>query len=152
VKLRVLRGERGTATLEFALVIPLVLLVVLAAMDFARALLAYTTVTNASREGVRYAVLNPTADHDQIEERVERRSVPLDRRALAVTVSYSYDNGATFLTWSDGIRERRPPERILVRVTVHYPWHAASAVAGAFFSATLQSQGFVSTSFMELRR
>jgi Flp pilus assembly protein TadG len=146
---RRLGSDAGTAALEFALVIPIVLLVMLTALDFTRALLAYSTISNASREGVRYAVLHPTKGVRDIEEAVESRSRPLDKRALTVSVSYSED-GSQFASWP--VAESRPPRRVVVRVEVSYPWQAASAVAGAFFAAATQSQGFVSTSLMEMRR
>jgi Flp pilus assembly protein TadG len=52
------RGIRGQALVEFALVIPIFLLVMLALFDLGRAVFAYNTLTNAAREGVRMAIVN----------------------------------------------------------------------------------------------
>lgn len=49
--------DRGTAAVEFALVLPLLLLVVLGIIDFGRALNAQITLTQAAREGARLAAL-----------------------------------------------------------------------------------------------
>lgn len=53
-------GERGTAAVEFALLMPLLLLLVLGVIDFGRAFNAKLTVTHAAREGAR--TLAVTAD------------------------------------------------------------------------------------------
>ena len=50
--------SRGQALMEFALVIPIFLLVVVALFDMGRAVFAYNTLTNAAREGARMAIVN----------------------------------------------------------------------------------------------
>jgi hypothetical protein len=55
----------GQALVEFALVLPILLLVAVGIMDFGRALFVYSEVSNASREAVRYAAVDP-ADCDGI--------------------------------------------------------------------------------------
>src|SRR3954468_656604 len=52
------RRGRGQALVEFALVIPLFLLILMAVFDFGRAVFAYNSVTNAAREGTRFAIVN----------------------------------------------------------------------------------------------
>jgi Flp pilus assembly protein TadG len=47
--------DRGAAAVEFALVLPLLLLILFAIIDFGRALNAQITLTQAAREGVRLA-------------------------------------------------------------------------------------------------
>jgi Flp pilus assembly protein TadG len=49
------RGEDGAAAVEFALILPLLVLLVLGAMDFGHRLYLQHIITNASREGARYA-------------------------------------------------------------------------------------------------
>ena len=51
------RGERGQATIELALTLPLLLLVVLGLFDFGLMFQRFEVVTNAAREGARLAVL-----------------------------------------------------------------------------------------------
>lgn len=50
--------DRGQAIVEFALVIPLIALMVMALFDGGRAVLYYTELTNASRVGARVAMVN----------------------------------------------------------------------------------------------
>ena len=51
-------GGRGQALAEFALAIPLVLLLLVAVFDVGRAVFAYNAITNAAREGARLAIVN----------------------------------------------------------------------------------------------
>lgn len=53
------RGGKGQGMLEFALVLPLFLLVLMAIIDFGWILLVYSNIFNATREGVRYGVTRP---------------------------------------------------------------------------------------------
>jgi Flp pilus assembly protein TadG len=51
------RGERGSQLIEFSLVLPLLLLVMLGIVDFGFLFQRYEVLTNAAREGARVAVL-----------------------------------------------------------------------------------------------
>jgi Flp pilus assembly protein TadG len=51
------RRDRGAAAVEFALLLPLLLLLVFGIIDFGRALNAQITLTQAAREGARLAAL-----------------------------------------------------------------------------------------------
>jgi Flp pilus assembly protein TadG len=55
--LRLPRGERGAALVEFALVLPLLLVVIAGVVDFGFLFQRYEVVTNAAREGARLASL-----------------------------------------------------------------------------------------------
>ena len=50
------KRRKGAVVVEFALVLPLFLLVVFAVIEFSRAFFVQNMLTNASREAVRYAV------------------------------------------------------------------------------------------------
>lgn len=54
--------SRGQALVEFAIVIPLLLLMVLALFDGGRAVIYYTELTNATRVGARVAMVNQSHD------------------------------------------------------------------------------------------
>ena len=56
------RRERGQAMVEFALVLPIFLLVLLGVFDFGRAIYAYNDVANAAREGARTAIIYQSED------------------------------------------------------------------------------------------
>ena len=56
-------SERGAAAVEFAILLPLLLMLVLGTIEFGRAYNAQITLTNAARDGVRVMAINndPTA-------------------------------------------------------------------------------------------
>ena len=56
-RLTALRSERGAELVEFALVMPLLLILIGGITDFARLFFSYEIVTNAAREGARLASL-----------------------------------------------------------------------------------------------
>ena len=66
---RRLACDKGAELIEFALVFPLLLLVMVGIMDFGLLFQRYETVTNAAREGARIAVLPGYAQAD-VEARV----------------------------------------------------------------------------------
>jgi Flp pilus assembly protein TadG len=71
---------------ELALVLPLLILVLVGIFDFGRAIYAYNTVLNASREAARQAVVDQTLAH--IEERAVDHAVALGITAADVSVDY----------------------------------------------------------------
>jgi Flp pilus assembly protein TadG len=58
------RGERGANLVEFALVLPLLVLLLAGVADFGRAFNNYMIITNASREGARYASRFPWLENE----------------------------------------------------------------------------------------
>ena len=60
--------QHGQALVEFALVLPILLVVLIGIMDFGRAFFVYSEVSNAAREAVRYAAVN-SGDCEEIANR-----------------------------------------------------------------------------------
>ncbi len=58
-------GERGTALLEAAVTIPILLLIAVGIFEFGRAYQTWQVLTNAAREGARVSVL-PSGDSDSV--------------------------------------------------------------------------------------
>jgi Flp pilus assembly protein TadG len=69
VTTRRFHSERGAELIEFALVVPLLLFIIMGLIDFGFLFQRYEVVTNAAREGARIAVLPGYADAD-VEARV----------------------------------------------------------------------------------
>ena len=59
-----LRSERGAELIEFALVLPLLMFIILGLVDFGFLFQRFEVVTNAAREGARMAVLPGYATAD----------------------------------------------------------------------------------------
>jgi Flp pilus assembly protein TadG len=88
------RDERGVALVEFALVLPLLVLICLGTVDFGRAYARWNSVKNAAREGAAYAQLHPgrvsntgatCANPNNIEWHVHNESDVVNTFAVAVT-------------------------------------------------------------------
>ena len=94
------RGDRGAAAVEFALVVPILLVVLFGIIDFGFAINRYSIVNNAAREGVREASLG--ASEAEIRAAVTRGLSDLGG-------SYTFDvgckkpDGTTSCTsWTNG--------------------------------------------------
>ena len=79
-------SQRGNGLVEFALVMPLVALIIVAIFDFGRGVYAYNAVANAAREGARYGVAAPT-DDSGIIAKTRQMALGLDLADLTVTVT-----------------------------------------------------------------
>lgn len=88
-------GERcqGQGLVEFALVLPVFLLLILGTMNFGYVFAAYTNLVHAAREGVRYGMVRPE-DTSGVCDRVEGQVFLTTFEASEVTVSYP-DMGGT---------------------------------------------------------
>ena len=136
-----MRDEWGVSVVEFALVAPVLLLILVGILDLGRAVNAYVTVSNAAREGSHYLAVHATAAPSAIASAVHERVVPLD--PAQVTVTASYFNGSSFQAWPASPTSNPSPAYTPVRVTVSYPWSAATFIgmffpggSGATFSAS----------------
>ena len=58
---RLRRSGRGQGLVEFALIVPLLMLLLLLGLDFGRVFFGWVGLTNASRIGASYAAAHPTA-------------------------------------------------------------------------------------------
>lgn len=65
------KNRRGAAVVEFAIVAPVFFLLVFGMIEYGRMVMVQQILTNASREGARYAVILSTNDTNAVETRVE---------------------------------------------------------------------------------
>lgn len=91
------RLEAGAALVEFAILLPILLLLILGMVAFSRAYNAQITLTQASREGVR--VLAITKDANQAITATENvASTSLDISQLTITTTACNSGDPTSLT------------------------------------------------------
>ncbi len=79
------KKEGGQSLVEFALVLPVFLLVLFAIVDFGMAFHAWITVTNSAREGARVGAVR--ASEDDIKQRVYDTAGMFTQDDLLVTVT-----------------------------------------------------------------
>jgi hypothetical protein len=58
-------ASRGQTLVEFALILPLLVLILVGIFDFGRAIYGYSTANNAAREAARVAIVDQTLSHVQ---------------------------------------------------------------------------------------
>ena len=73
------KRDRGQDLVEYALLFPLIMLLILGLIEFGVILYSYATITNAAREGVRHAVV----DEDNPAWKVDAEAY-VRERAMAV--------------------------------------------------------------------
>ena len=139
--------------MEFALILPILILLLVGILDTGRAVNAYVTISNASREGARYVALNPTAAPSAIKSNaVLPHTQQLDPGSVAVSVTYSGNvtSNACPVATTTAPPAASPPATIPVRVDVTYPWSAATFFIGQFFGGG--SRTFCATSTVDTVR
>jgi Flp pilus assembly protein TadG len=82
---RALRRRDGQALVEFAILVPVLIVLLLGIVDIARMTGDYLVVLHGTREGVRVAITG--ARESEIRSRVETVTETLDRDRLSVDVS-----------------------------------------------------------------
>ena len=121
-------GRRGATTIEYALVLPALLLFILGLMDAGRLLWTYTTLYRAAEAAARCAAINTTdcGTTTQIKNRAVTEAWGLDVSPSAFTVSMpscgvrvhaSYD--FTFVI--PGIGDAIPLGTVTLNATACYP-------------------------------
>lgn len=108
------RSERGQAMVEFALVLPILLVLVLGIIQFGILFNNYVTLTDAVRAGARQAAVSRTLpDPVKVtEDRVKGSAAGLNAGDLGITVT-PYDPSDGSATWVQGGD---------VTVEATYPW------------------------------
>ena len=113
---RRVRDQRGVVAVEFAIIVPVLILLVLGIIEFGFGYHAWDATQNAAREGARLGAVSP--DVVEIEARVRGTTSFLDQSQLQVTIECGI-TGGTFGTcpsptsWDEGD---------IVRVTVEYSY------------------------------
>ena len=114
-----LRNEEGAAVVEFALVMPILALIIFGIIDFGRAFYTVNNIISAVREGARYGAILATpmsvTGQREIRDRVRNVSQPFGGDSLRdEQIRIEFPNGE------------------LVRVRVeNYPFRPLTPIAGA---------------------
>lgn len=105
VILKSLKNQKGQALVEFAIVLPVLLMLVMGIIQFGMMLNSYLAIENASREGARAGIVGST--DAEIESLIISSSPSLNPADLTVTLTPSEAN-------------RRSGDTLTVKVTYNY--------------------------------
>jgi Flp pilus assembly protein TadG len=118
---------RGQTLVEYALVLPLMLLILVMLFDLGRAVYYYSVIHNAAREGARFGIITPTATGN-IELAARELAIGLDPDNLSV--ASDYDDGT-------------------IQVTVTYAFEPATPIVGNFLDGGMITLESISTMRVE---
>lgn len=108
-------GERGSVAVEFALLAPILIMLLFGIVEFGRAYNVQVSLTNAAREGVRAMAIN---DSQSVARSAARNSATQLSPALA-------DADITFSAANCGIGTQ-------MTVTIRYSLNTMTGIAGPF--------------------
>jgi Flp pilus assembly protein TadG len=137
-----IRSERGTTIVEFAMVIPLLLLLMFMVIDMGYFFFVQHTVQYATREGVRLALVGRTISDTHGNEMTREASIVQtirDKAAVAVhpadlTVSiFPVDNQYGDPTGWQTTQNAGDPG-IYMRVRTRYTYHCITPLIGSLIS------------------
>ncbi|MBN1876346.1 MAG: pilus assembly protein, partial [Anaerolineae bacterium] len=121
----------GQGLLEFALILPILLLLMLGIMEYSRIFVLYVSLSNASREGVRYGMVNPK-DYVGINTEVRDNVMLIPPDEVAVNVRY--DHGPSSSEFIDP-QYVSAGDRVIIEL--NYPVQALTGVMDPFISDNL---------------
>jgi Flp pilus assembly protein TadG len=116
MRLRI-RDERGQATIEFALILPLLLLLLLGIIEFARAWNLAQLATDAVREGTRQCSLADDVTHTEASVRawIQNRMATSGVPTAASTVTFATTAGG-------GTPCENSDQPVTVTLRIPYSW------------------------------
>lgn len=82
------RRSSGQELMEYAITVPIFLLIVFGIFDLGRVVYFASALQNAAREGARYGVVNPH-DTPNVISRVKQRSLGLNKNDISVSVTWN---------------------------------------------------------------
>jgi Flp pilus assembly protein TadG len=93
------RRDEGQALVEFALVLPVLLMLILGLFDVARAVWQENTLAYAAREGTRFAIVHGSASESPVSQTGHAAVVDVVRAAAVgvsnITVTVTYPDSIT---------------------------------------------------------
>lgn len=75
MKQRSLSIFSGQNMVEYVLILPFMLFIIIAIIDMGRLMFHYSTITNISRETARYASVNPCLTGEELKLEIEERAI-----------------------------------------------------------------------------
>ncbi len=116
--------RKGQALVEFALVFPVMMLILLALFDVGRLVFAYNDITNAARSGARVAIVNQGSN--VARDATVNQATSLDLQTSDVSVAYlDHHAGGPCSTGGAPLEVG-----CLVRIQVTFDWTAITPVVG----------------------
>lgn len=117
--------RRGQSMVEFALILPLLILLLFGILDLGRAVYAYSTINNAAREGARWAIVDQTVADIRTEAANQGVGLGITPGAIEVTFVNNTDGSACTSVGQVAVLQ------CSANVRVPYQYQAVTPVLGA---------------------
>lgn len=131
--------DHGQALVEFALVLPVTVLLIVGLFDASRAVWLTTTLAHATREATRYAIVHGSQSASPVGPGSATYTAPDQDTAVAAVVR-QYATGVASLTiastWPDG--DSRRGSRVSVSATAPFSPILSEALLGGGLRFTLR--------------
>jgi Flp pilus assembly protein TadG len=121
-KFAIFRNNKGNSVIEFALVLPILLLVVFGITEFGRAIMVTNVLNSASREGARLAAVSSLTDSTAVRTRVIEVLTAANITPKDINIEYS-------------------PSTKTIKVTVTNAFEVLSAGVLGSFAGTIELRG-----------
>jgi Flp pilus assembly protein TadG len=95
---RLLRCDRGVAALEFGMVAPLLILLLVAVMELGRMYWVRDSIEYAAEQTARWAMVNTAATDSQLKARALAQFDGVSGGTPVVSIGHDTANGVNFLT------------------------------------------------------
>jgi len=91
-RIRIIKNEKGANAVEFAIILPILIMLVFGIFQFGIAYNNYITITHAAREGARLAAVDlDPYDHDPLKDIIIERAYPIPITRDDITISHPPD-------------------------------------------------------------
>jgi Flp pilus assembly protein TadG len=141
------RDEHGQSLVEFAFMLPILILVLAAAVDLGRAYYTYVAITNAAREGARFGASNPSNTsgvRDRVRNEIQGTSLSIPDGQIPSPACYLYVEGST--DYGSGVSCSSASSGDYIQVQVNYPFYFITGYVLGLGSVTMSQSATMAIS------
>lgn len=135
-----MRGERGQSLVEFALVLPVLVILLVGVFDLGRAVMLSETLNAAVREGTRYAIVHGTTSSTPLGPATLTTPPAADNAATTVVRRHALGINSTLtivMSWPDGNANKGSDVQVVA--TTPFTPILSQVFTGGWFTVTLRS-------------
>lgn len=134
------RDDRGQSLVEFALILPVLLILLVGMFDLGRAVLLSETLNSAVREGTRYAIVHGALSSAPLGPATLTTPPDADNAATALVRAHATGINSTLtivMSWPDGNAARG--SEVTITATAPYTPILSQVFTGGGLAVTLRS-------------
>jgi Flp pilus assembly protein TadG len=135
-----MRGERGQSLIEFALVLPVLVIVLVGVFDLGRAVMLSETLNNAVREGARHAIVHGATSSSPLGPATLTTPPAADNTATAEVRRHAIGINSSItivMSWPDGNANKGSEVQIIA--TTPFTPILSQVFTGGGIAVTLRS-------------